>query len=215
MIPIDRTTPTAEPQTSRRTFVHGAATAMAMVAIPPGGAVLEGRTGGPFTDERIAVFLHGFELALAALYDVAAPQLEPEPARLLAGFGAHHRRHAEAFAAIADDGARAEPNTTFLAEVGPEVERAAAAGGREILELARRLEDQAAHTHAFALTVLRAMRPAAVAATVLPVEADHATTLGSALGRSPAEQFGTGAFEAVTVGSALAAGAALDPARYG
>jgi hypothetical protein len=214
MIRFAPSTPHTEPSPTRRTFVrHGAAT-MAMGVGPPAAAWFHPSGGRRLTDEQVAGFLQGFELALATLYELAVPRLAAG-APLLARFGSHHRRHAEAFAEVAGDEARPEANPAFMSEIGPELERAAVRGEADALALALRLEDKAAYTHAFALTVLRGARPAAVTATVLPVEARHATAIGLALGRPATEQFGTGAFEAAVVGSALAPGTGLDPDRYG
>lgn len=202
---------------SRRRFMKfGAAGAGLVAAGPfvPGTGFLGMAAAQQLTDTQIAGFAQGFELVAVAAYEAAAPELSAATRPVAELFGSHHQQHADAFGAVAGDDAQPQANQKILAELGPLLEEAIAAGEVAILELAQVVENEAAYTYAFGLTLLQDPAFASAAATILPIEAQHAATIGLALGQSPADQFPTGAFEAAAVGSAGDPTTGVDPAQY-
>lgn len=202
---------------SRRRFMkYGAAGAGLVAASPflPGNGFLGMAAAQSLTDTQIAGFAQGFELVAVAAYAAAAPELSDGTRPVAELFGSHHQQHADAFGAVAGDDAQPEANAKILADLGPLLEDAIAKGEVAILELAQIVENEAAYTYAFGLTLLQDKAFASAAATILPIEAQHAATIGLALGQSPADQFPTGAFEAAVVGSAGDPMTGVDPAQY-
>jgi hypothetical protein len=85
---------------------------------------------------------------------------------------------------------------------------------KSALELAFVLENQAAETYAFGLTVAKGGDAIGGMATILPIEAEHAAILGVALGKSPADIFVNGAFESAAVGDGTDVKKGIDPAKF-
>ena len=202
---------------SRRRFLKHAGIGGVVVAASPflPGAGFLGRVGAQsLTDTQIAGFAQGFELVAVAAYQMAAPELSDATRPVAELFGSHHQQHADAFGAVAGDDAQPEANQKILADVGPLLEQAIADGEAAILQLAQIVENEAAYTYAFGLTLLQDPAFASAAATILPIEAQHAAAIGLALGQSVEEQFPTGAFEVAQVGSAGDPMTGVDPAQY-
>ena len=202
---------------SRRRFLKHAGIGGVVVAASPflPGSGFLGPVGAQgMTDTQIAGFAQGFELVAVAAYEMAAPKLSDATRPVAELFGSHHQQHADAFGKVAGDDAQPEANQKILADVGPLLEKAIADGEAAILQLAQIVENEAAYTYAFGLTLLQDPAFASAAATILPIEAQHAAAIGLALGQSVEEQFPTGAFEVAQVGSAGDPKTGVDPAQY-
>jgi hypothetical protein len=163
-------------------------------------------------DVDLAVYAQSVELAAVAVYMQVAGALSDTMRPLGALFASHHQDHANAYGAAAGDQATRTANTALLAAITPLVQ--AVTDEASALELAFVIENQAAATYAFALTVLSTPAAIAAAATILPVEAAHAALLGVALEKAPADIFPNGAFEAASVGEAGNSKTGLDPNKY-
>ncbi|MCU1366543.1 MAG: hypothetical protein JWL72_202 [Ilumatobacteraceae bacterium] len=201
---------------SRRTFMAGSAGLVGAVAI--GSAlVLPGLSqrvaAAGLDDKTIAGYAQSVELAAVAVYTMAAPLLTSATLPVAQMFLAHHQAHADAFGAVAGDKAVKAPNAKLVAAVGPTL--AGLKTEADALGFAFVLEGQAAYTYAAALTLLQDPAYAAATATILPIEAQHQTVLGIALGKKVTDVFPTGAFESSALGDGTDPLKGLDPATFG
>ena len=139
------------------------------------------------TDEDIAAFAETIELTAIEAYREAAASglLSPPVAQAAAMFAGHHTEHANALKAPAGAKATGKPNGRLLASVSDQLKNATTERG--ILQIAYDLENSAAGTYLYALGVLKASSALRLAASILPVESQHAVVLGQALGK-PADQ---------------------------
>ncbi len=212
---------------SRRSFVRNAGIAGVggSLLTATGGLVPFLRLGGlaaaqDLSDTVIAGYAQSVELAAVAAYTAAAPALSGDTLAVAQLFLGHHQDHADAFGQVAGGDARPEANPKVVAAVMPTLDAimAKVADGddatTDALEFARTLENQAAYTYAAALTLLTGAAYAAATATILPIEAQHATVLAIALGKGPEDQFPTGAFESAALGDGTDPKAGLDPAVF-
>jgi hypothetical protein len=199
-----------------------------------GGTVLAAGGGGlvPFTrllgtaaaqdltDTVIAGYAQSVELAAVAAYTAAAPALSGDTLAVAQLFLGHHQEHADAFGSVAGSDARPEANPKVVAAVTPTLEAVTMKvedgedATTDVLEFARVLENQAAYTYAAALTLLQDPAFSKATATILPIEAQHATVLAAALGKGPDDLFPTGAFESAALGDGSDPKAGLDPAVF-
>lgn len=204
---------------TRRNFVRnlglgGAAVAFGTVLVPVAGLVpaalaqTSGSTTGadiPAADMAVVKFAQGLELAASAAYTaiVDARKLDSaqtESARL---FGRHHDEHSAALAKlIAKDEVATVPNPKIMAVFGPQI--AAAPDANALMQIAFNLETGAASTYQLAMGAFSHWEGAATAATIEPIEAQHAVVWGYTLGL-PEDQW-MPAFQT--------SAAALQPATY-
>jgi rubrerythrin len=156
------------------------------------------------TDGDIAAFAESVELAAVEAYKAAAGSGKLAAPIVEAGtmFAGHHQEHAQAFGGAAGDKATGKPNATLLQAVGDQLE--GAQDQTAILQIAYDLENGAAATYLFALGALTSEAALKLAASILPVESQHAVVLGSVLGK-PATEF---------VPSFENQDKALDPAKF-
>jgi len=141
-------------------------------------------------DAGINAFAQSVELALAEAYAELASGgkiATPDAVEATNAFAAHHQEHAAALGALAGNRATSTPNrklaTMFAARVrGASDERAA-------LGVALALENEAASTYLFALGSLEAMAALQLAASILPVESQHAVVLATLVNQAPEETF--------------------------
>lgn len=135
------------------------------------------------TDQDIAAFAESLELAAVEAYEAAAATGLLQPAVVEVGtlFARHHAEHALAFGSAAGAKATKRPNAKLLQAVGGQLQ--AAPDQKAILTIAFDLESAAASTYMFALGALQSATALQLTASILPVEAQHAVVLGSALGR--------------------------------
>jgi hypothetical protein len=200
---------------SRRRFLIG--TGVGGAALVVGGALGPGRwlpsaSAQGITDEDLAAFAQSVELAAVAAYGMAAAALSAatKPVGML--FQTHHQQHADAFGAVAKTKAVKGPNQKLVAALTPALQ--AVKDEKGALELAFTLENQAAETYAFGLTVASGAAAIGGMATILPIESEHAAVLGAALGKSPADIFVNGAFESASVGDGKDVKKGIDPTIF-
>ena len=156
---------------------------------PPAGSTPPGTAGTTSlaepkladADLQLAIFAQTVELAVVALYRaaIAKPILPRSIAEVLELFAGHHGDHAAQFGAFAGKAAVGRPNPTLLAELTPKLDAAATA--KQILELARGLEEGAAATYVYALGLLGSREAAAAVSTILPIESQHSVALSFAI----------------------------------
>lgn len=140
------------------------------------------------TDGDIAAFAESVELAAVEAYKAAAGSGKLQPAVVEIGtmFAGHHQEHAGAFAGASGGAATGKPNPKLLATVGDQLK--GAADQAAILKIAYDLEEAAAATYLFGLGALKSEAALQLAASILPVESQHAVVLGTALGK-PASDY--------------------------
>lgn len=205
-----------EVSASRRRFVRnlglGGAVAVGAAAVPV--AVLapsaraqtsSGEVEIPAGDLVIVEFARGLELAAEAAYGVAVDTslLDPETTELARTFGRQHHEHAMALNTLAGGDAEdvGDPNAAVVAALAPQIEAAPTAAA--VLQVLFDVEQGAAATYAEALGVLESQATAGPAASILPIESQHAVAIGSLLELPvdqwmPAFQTTEGAFDPAT-----------------
>lgn len=125
-------------------------------------------------DLAIVLFGQSVELAAVQAYTVALSKglltsATEETARV---FRRHHAEHAAALATFAPDAVVENPNAKLLAELGPKVQGATTV--QALAEVLMDIEDGAAATYQFAMGEIEGWKVAAAAATIEPVEGQHA-----------------------------------------
>ena len=159
--------------------------ALAQTTAPPGTtSAAEPRLGDK--DLNLAIFAQTVELAAVALYRAAIDtgKLSKQIVDVAELFAGHHADHAGQFGAFAGRAAKPRPNQKLLDELTPKL--AAAATEKDLLVLARAVEEGAAATYVYALGVLESRDAAAAVATILPIEAQHSVALSFAIDGSDA-----------------------------
>lgn len=156
------------------------------------------------TDADIAAFAESVELAAVEAYAAAAAtnKLAAPVVQAATTFAGHHREHAAAFGGAAGAKATGKPNPLLLQSVGDQLKNARDQEG--ILQIAFDLEGAAAGTYLFALGALKSEDALKLAASILPVESQHAVVLGQVMGKA-AEDF---------VPSFENQSQAIDPAKF-
>jgi hypothetical protein len=180
---------------SRRRFMRdvglGGAAALGAAAVPV--AVLSSsasaQSGGSTpvelssSDATFVEFAIGVELAVAMVYTDALDRqlLEPEATELARSFGNHHHEHALTLATLAgrDEETIGFPDPAILGQFGPRI--AAATSADALLAVLFEIEQSMAATYADALGTLESPDAAGPAGSILPVESQHATAIGSSL----------------------------------
>ncbi|HEX7169091.1 MAG TPA: ferritin-like domain-containing protein [Acidimicrobiales bacterium] len=135
-----------------------------------------------FDDPTLAAFAESVELVAVEAYTQAAQTGFLSSALTLAGqtFADHHRQHAAAFASIAGSKAKGKANERLMRAVADQLRNAQDQSG--LLRVALDIENAAAATYLFALGVLESEAAQRLAASILPVESQHAVVIGQALG---------------------------------
>ncbi|HVF33270.1 MAG TPA: ferritin-like domain-containing protein [Acidimicrobiales bacterium] len=176
--------------TDRRSFLRKAGLGAGALTI--GGSVLPFSGLLPagaqeLTDGDIAAFAESVELAAVEAYTAAAASGKLQPAVVDVGtmFAGHHQEHAGAFAGASGGKATGKPNAKLLAAVGDQLK--GAVDQTAILAIAYDLEEAAAATYLFGLGALESAAALRLAASILPVESQHAVVIGTALGRPAAD----------------------------
>lgn len=141
-------------------------------------------------DAGIAAFTQSIELALVQAYGELSGTgkvTTPTAVEATTTFAQHHQEHAAALGDAAGGRATDTPNrrlaNRFRADLRKASDEAAA------LEVMLRLENEAASTYLFALGSLEATEALQLAASVLPVESQHATVLATFLQQDPRHTF--------------------------
>lgn len=202
---------------SRRNFMRNlgvgavafGSVAVAGVALAEGAAAQSATATAPpdlpQADLQLALFAQGLELAAAAAYDaaIATRVLDAPSTEIARTFARHHRDHAQALGALAPkDQNVTTPNAAVVKAVGPQIQSAGNQNG--ILTILYGVEEGAAATYLRALGVVDSWLVAGPAATILPIESQHAVVLGQLTGQP--ESTWMPAFGTTT--------AAFDPAKY-
>jgi len=168
----------------------------------PASAQSSPTTAKPFTtlpddDLTLIRFAESVERVAAAAYVAAIDTrlFDPLAVEVCRTFGRHHTEHANALLGlIANDKAGsarfgkepAEPNPALMPEIERQLITATSTSDRQaaakaVLEVAYGLEEGAASTYLLAMGVLETQVVAGAAATILPVEAQHALVIGQTL----------------------------------
>jgi hypothetical protein len=141
-------------------------------------------------DAGIQAFAQSVELALVQAYAEVSSSGKVTTAEALEAtttFAQHHQEHAAALGDAAGSRATETPNrrlvNVFRADLRKASDEAAA------LDVMLRLENEAASTYLFALGSLEATAALQLAASVLPVESQHAVVLATLLQRDPRQTF--------------------------
>lgn len=135
-------------------------------------------------DDDIAAFAESVELAAVEAYRAAATsgKLAAPVAAVGAMFAGHHQEHAGAFARVAGRKATGNPNPALVQAVAGQLRNAPDQAG--VLRIAYDLENGAAATYLFALGALKSESALTLAASILPVESQHAVVIGQVLGET-------------------------------
>jgi hypothetical protein len=180
--------------TSRRAFLTRAGLGAGAITI--GSAVLPIRdlfasaqetTTTKTDDTDIAAFAESIELAAISSHQAAAAssKVGAGAGQVLAGLAAHHAEHAKAFAASAGAKATGKPNAKLADVLAGQLRDAPDQNG--VLRIAFDLENALAATHLRAVGTFTAITARQLAASVLPVESQHAVVVGAMLGRPLAD----------------------------
>jgi Ferritin-like domain len=141
-------------------------------------------------DAGIEAFAQSVELALVQAYaEVSSSGRVTTPAAVEATttFAQHHQDHAAALGEAAGNRATDTPNRKLVNEFRGDLRKASDEAAA--LEAMVRLENEAASTYLFALSSLEATEALQLAASVLPVESQHAVVLATLLQKDPRETF--------------------------
>jgi hypothetical protein len=164
----------------------GAATVPVAILSSPSSAQSGGSTDVELSqsDTTFVEFAIGVELAVELAYTEALDKelLEPEATELARSFGNHHHEHALTLATLAgrDEENIGFPDPAILGQYSPRI--AAATTGDDLLTVLYEIEQSMAATYADALGTLESADAAGPAGSILPVESQHATAIGSSLG---------------------------------
>lgn len=197
--------------TSRRSFLTKAGIGAGLVTIGtatvPFASLLTSATAQEepeLTDGQIAGFAESVELAAVEAHRAAAATGKLSAALVQIGmtFAQHHAEHATAFGAAAGTDGTSKANAKLLATVADQLANAKDQNG--VLQILFDLENAAAATYLFAVGELDDAAAVALAASVLPVESQHAVALGQAMGKPLAD----------VVPSFENQDRALDPAKF-
>ena len=141
-------------------------------------------------DAGLQAFAQSVELALVHAYtQIASAGAITSPAAVdaVTTIVQHHQEHARALGEAAGSRATNEPNrrlvTRFRADLRSASDEASA------LDVLQRFEDEAASTYMFVLGSLEATPALQLAASILPVEAEHAVELAELVHQAPAQTF--------------------------
>jgi hypothetical protein len=167
----------AAAQESTTTTVEAVPISAAPTTTPPSAAQPE--------DKAILGFAQSIELAAVTAYGVAADSklLTGDLLTIADTFRSHHLQHAEAMAGQAGKLAPAVANESVLTAFGPRLTEAK--NLEELLTAIYEFENLAASTYTMALGVVQGTNPAALIASILPIEARHAVVWGQALEFEP------------------------------
>lgn len=199
----------------RRLLRHGAFAGLAVVvgqAVLPVSELLPafaqedpaGEEEEP-TQEELFAFLESLELAIVAAYEQAVASVDFAGIRDAApAIIAHHRDHAGRITRLAGGAATGAPNPRVLAAVTDQISKADTQ--ESVVALLADLENTSASTYLSLLSEFESDAAVELAASILPVEAQHAVAMAAAAGDGGKDVFPesgeNNSFE--TIGKALA-----------
>jgi hypothetical protein len=141
-------------------------------------------------DAGIEAFAQSVELALVQAYaEMSSSGKVTTPAAVEATttFAQHHQRHAAALGDAAGNRATDTPNRKLVNVFRADLRKAT--NEADTLDVMLRLENEAASTYLFAVGSLEATAALQLAASVLPVESQHAVVLATLLQKNARETF--------------------------
>lgn len=208
---------------SRRSFLKGgivAAGGSALVIGPLAGSAMAADTttttvaattttapprAPQSADLELLGYAQSLELAAAEVYTqaVSSGRLSPATIEVARAFRRHHIDHAEAIGALAGKRALGLKNKSVVDTFGGRALRANDEAG--VLTVAYDLENAVCATYAYAISTVQGTHPAAVLASILPIEGRHAVLLGDAIGKSVTDMIPL--FQTTNIASGL------DPAK--
>jgi len=148
----------------------------------------------PAADDELAAVVQSLELVAVAVYAEATPLLaNPALTATAAAFAQHHRDHATAFAHLAGAKAVERPNAAAMASLSRTLQ--AVRTQADALALLVSLENHLAATDQAVLEALVSPTAVKVAASIQPVESQHAVVLGLAAGKPVTEVVGRSAVQ--------------------
>jgi hypothetical protein len=178
---------------SRRRFVRNLGLGGALVAgaasVPTlafASAASAQATGGadvelPEADLVIVNFAVGLELGMEVAYNLANDMrvFDSLEAELTRTFARHHHDHAIALATLAggDEESMGSPNAALVDSLSPQITGAATSD--QLLQVFYGMEESAAATYAEAIGTFESTDAVGPAASILPIESQHATAIGS------------------------------------
>jgi hypothetical protein len=196
-------TPSPTAHASRRRFVRnlgvGGAVALGAASVPTAllapSAFAQTTSGAgdvdvPADDLVILQYMVGLELAAEAAYQAAleADVFESADDQMARTFAQHHHDHALALAELTGQSEEdlGAPNAALTDAVTPPIAGASDASG--LWQVLFEIEQSMAATYAEALAALQSQAAVAPNASILPVESQHATAIGSRL-QLPVEEW--------------------------
>lgn len=136
----------------------------------------------PSTDVDLGAFLVTVELAAVSVYGLAAVKASgPKSSSFARSFAAQHEGHATVWADVAGSNAVRRPNPRLLQAITAELAGAATPAG--VLGVLQTLEDRMAATYQYALERLLSDTHLELAASIMPVECQHAVVFGTLAGK--------------------------------
>lgn len=175
--------------TSRRAFLAraggmGASIAIGSAVLPIAPLVAAAQEEEELKDEDIAAFAESVELAAVEAYAIALGSGKvtvPAVVQAMTAYAAHHREHAAVLASANVGSAKGKPNPTVLRALRDQLGAASDQAG--VVRIAFDVENAMASTYLFAISNFKDPRAVQLAASILPVEAQHAISFGQAVGR--------------------------------
>ncbi|MBA3653069.1 MAG: ferritin-like domain-containing protein [Actinobacteria bacterium] len=174
---------------SRRRFLRGVGLSTAAVAFGP--AVLSvadllasaGAQEAAPTAPELAAFAETIELAAASFYGALRQRVaRPQAVSAITAYAVHHKDHAGALGPIAGEKRTGKVNQLLMPTLNDQLSRAA--NESDVIRVAYDLENGLASTYLFIIDTITDRDTLKVAASILPVEAQHAVVLGSLIGRT-------------------------------
>jgi len=141
-------------------------------------------------DKGLQAFAQSVELALVQAYtEVAATGTITSPGAVDATttIVQHHQEHAGVLGDAAGSRATSEPNRRLMNRFRADLR--GASNEAAALDVLFRFENEAASTYMFVLSSLEATPALELAASILPVESEHAVVLAGLAHQAPAETF--------------------------
>jgi hypothetical protein len=136
------------------------------------------------TDLAFLAFAQSVELAVVQAYGVAVAStvLSAKVADIARSFQNHHLDHAQSYAGMAGKAATGVANQTLLSTFGPKLQSASSEAALALVLFQAEMVLTATYTAA--LAQITGTNPAALVASIQPIEARHAVVLGEALNLS-------------------------------
>ncbi|HZN13323.1 MAG TPA: ferritin-like domain-containing protein [Acidimicrobiales bacterium] len=138
------------------------------------------------TAAELASFAESIELAAASLYGSLRPRLtRPAAVAAATAYARHHQDHANLIGAAAGDKRTGKANMLLLPTLNDQLGQAR--NENDVIKVAYDLENSLASTYLFIVGSITDAGVLKSAASVLPVEAQHAVVLGTLIGKSTTE----------------------------